>query len=182
MPAPAVGFELLLEDPGLEASQDLRVGAFSLAISPGVCHRSIADLRSKVSTVYFEEVTGELQAVVGDDAVEDPETAHEALDEFNRRTGWDGADSFHFRPLGELVNGDVEVAVAPWRSREWAQDIQPPDHERPHDRYSLEALSGLMDLLGVELASFAGPHQLSRVVERRGLVESTAEHLADESP
>ena len=39
-----------------------------------------------------------------------------------------------------------------------------------------------MDLLGVELASLAGLHQLGRVVERRGPVESTAEHLADESP
>ena len=41
------------------------------------------------------------------------ETAHEALDELNRGTSWDGADSFHFRPLGELVDGDVEIAVAP---------------------------------------------------------------------
>ena len=125
MPAPAAGLELILEGPGLEASQDLRVGAFSLAIAPGVRHRSIADLCSKVSIVYFEEVTGELRAIVGDDAVGDPEMAHKALDEFNRGTDWDGADNFHFRPLGELVDGDIEVAVAPGHSREWAQDIQP---------------------------------------------------------
>ena len=74
VPAPATGLELLLEGPGLEAPQDLRVGAFSLAIAPGVRHRSVADLRSKVSTVCFEEVTGELRAIVGDDAIGDPET------------------------------------------------------------------------------------------------------------
>ena len=73
MPAPAAGFELLLEGPGLEASQDLCVGAFGLAIAPGVRHRSVADLCSKVSTICFEEATGELRAVVGDDAVGDPQ-------------------------------------------------------------------------------------------------------------
>ena len=44
VPAPTAGLELLLEGPGLEASQDLRVYAFSLAIAPGVRHRSVADL------------------------------------------------------------------------------------------------------------------------------------------
>ena len=120
MPALTAGLELLLEGPGLEASQDLRVGAFSLAIAPGVRHRSIADLRSKVSTIRLEEIASELRAVVGDDAVRDPEPAHEALDELDNRAGWDGTDGFHFRPLGEPVNGDVEIAVAPWRPWERA--------------------------------------------------------------
>ena len=107
-----------------------------------VRHQSVAYLRSKVSTVCFEEVTGELRAIVGDDAVGDPETAHKALDVLNHRTSWDGADGFHFRPHGELVDGDVEVAVAPRRSREWAQDVQPPDCERPRERDGLEAVAG----------------------------------------
>ena len=51
VPAPAAGLELLLEGPGLEASEDLRVGAFGLAIAPGVCYRGVVDLRSKVSTI-----------------------------------------------------------------------------------------------------------------------------------
>ena len=38
VPAPAAGLELLLEGPGLEASQDLHVGPFSLAIAPGMRH------------------------------------------------------------------------------------------------------------------------------------------------
>ena len=36
--APAAGLELLLEGPGLEASQDLHVGTFGLAIAPGVSY------------------------------------------------------------------------------------------------------------------------------------------------
>ena len=120
VPAPAAGLQLLLEGPGLEAPQDLRVGAFGLAIAPGVCYQSVADLRSKVSTVDFEKVTSKLRAVICDDAVGDPEAAHEALDEFDSRASWNGTDGFHFRPLGKLVDGDVEIAVAPWRPREWA--------------------------------------------------------------
>ena len=60
VPAPATGLELLLEGPSLEAPQDLRVGAFGLTIAPGVRHRSVADLRSKVSAVGFEDVTSKL--------------------------------------------------------------------------------------------------------------------------
>ena len=158
MPAPAAGLQLLLEGPGLEAPQDLRVSMLGLTVTPGVGHRSVADLRSKVSTVGFEEVTSKLRAVICDDAVGDPEAAHEALDELDSRAGWDGADGFHFRPLGELVDGDVEVAVAPRRSRERAQDIHPPDRERPCEWDGLEALGRLIDLLGVKLAGFTGLH------------------------
>ena len=38
-------------------------------------------MRSKVSTICFEKVAGELRAIVGDDAVGDPESAHDSLDE-----------------------------------------------------------------------------------------------------
>ena len=120
MPAPAAGLQLLLEGPGLEAPQDLCVSTFGQTIAPGMRHRSVANLRSKVSAVGFEEVTSELQAVIYDDAVGNPEMAHEALDKLNCRPSWDGADGFHFCPLGELVDDDVEVAVAPWRPREQA--------------------------------------------------------------
>ena len=102
VPAPAAGLQLLLEGPGLEAPQDLRVGAFGLAVALGVRHRSVADMRSKVSAVGFEEVTSKLRVIICDDAVGDPEVAHEALDELNCRPGWDGADSLHLCPFGNL--------------------------------------------------------------------------------
>ena len=72
IPTFAIGLQLLLEHPGLEAPQELCVGSLGLAIASGVRHRSVAYLRSKVSTVCFEEVTGELRTVVCDDAVGTP--------------------------------------------------------------------------------------------------------------
>ena len=60
VPAPAAGLELLLEGPGLGAPQHLCVGVLGLTIAPGVHHRSVADLRSKVSTICLEEIASEL--------------------------------------------------------------------------------------------------------------------------
>src|SRR3954462_1755807 len=120
VPTSAAGLQLLLERPGLEAPQDLCVGSLGLAVASGVRHRSIAYLCSKVSTVCFEEVIGELRTVVCDDAVRHPESAHDAPDELDCGTRGDGEDGLYFSPLGELVHGDVEVAVAPWRLRKRA--------------------------------------------------------------
>ena len=86
VPAHAVGLQLLLEGPGLEAPQDLSVGTLSLTIAPGVGHQSVADLCSKVSTVGFKEVTSKLRAVICDDAIGETELAHEALDELDYRS------------------------------------------------------------------------------------------------
>ena len=55
-----------------------------------------------------------------------------------------------------------------------------PDHEWPREWDGLEALSWLMNLLGVELAGLAGLHQLGRVIECRRPVEPAVERLADE--
>ena len=46
VPTSAAGLQLLLECPGLEAPQDLRVGSLSLAIALGVRHRGVAYLCS----------------------------------------------------------------------------------------------------------------------------------------
>ena len=107
-----------------------------------MCHRGVAYLRSKDSTVHFEEIAGELRTVVSADAIRHPKPAHEALDKLDHSASWDGVDSFHLCPLGELVDGDVEVAVSPRRSRKWGQDIQPPDRERPREWDGLQAQIG----------------------------------------
>lgn len=56
---------------------------FDLDVTPGVCHRSVSYLRSKVSTICFEEIAGELRTIVGDDVIRDPKLIHEALDELD---------------------------------------------------------------------------------------------------
>ena len=70
--------------------------------------------------------------------------------------------------------------VAAGHPRECAEYVQPPDYEGPREWDRLEPLRWLVNLLGLELAGLAGPHQLSCVVERRRPVESAAECLANE--
>ena len=93
-------------------------------------HRGIADLRADAGAVGLEEAAGELGAVVSDDVVGDAKTKYQSLDELDRGPRRDCADSFHLCPLGEFIDGDVEVAVAPERARERSQNVQPPDRER----------------------------------------------------
>ena len=113
-----------------------------------------------------------------DDAVGDAKAADDALDELDGRARRDGADRLYFCPLSELVDGDVEVAVAPCRARERAQDAQAPYCERLREGDGTELLSQLVDFLGVKLACLAGLHESRGVLERGGPVEAIVERLA----
>ena len=104
---------------------------FRLPVAVGVGDGGEADLGAEAGAVALEDAAGELRAVVRDDAIWPAETAYQPLDEFDGRSGWHPSHGLHLRPLGELVNGDEEEAIAPERSREGAQDIQPLDRERP---------------------------------------------------
>ena len=82
-PAFAAGCELFLEASCLEALEDLRVITLGLAVASWMRHRGIADLCADARAVGLEEATGELRAVVSDDAVGDAKAAHQALDELD---------------------------------------------------------------------------------------------------
>jgi hypothetical protein len=108
-------------------------------------------------------------------------TADQPMDELDCGPGRNGAHQLHLHPLGELVDGDVEVAVAPLRSREWTEDVQAPDSKRPSEWDGLQLLCWLMNLLGMELACLAPLDHLSRVPERRRPVKATSVRLCGES-
>ena len=122
-----------------------------------------------------------MRTVVGDDAVGDAKAADDALAELDGRARRNGSDRFYFCPLGELVDGNVEVVVAPCRARERAQYVQTPDCEGRREGNGLEPLSQLRDFLGVELAGLAGPDELRGILKRGGPVEIVTEYLARES-
>ena len=118
-----------VEAPYLEALEDLSVCSLRLAVAARVSYRDVANLHAKVGAVGLEEAAGELRAIVGDDVVGDAEEAHQTLDELHRRSHRDVADWLHLRPLGEFVDGDVEVAVVPDSAWEWSRDVQPLDRK-----------------------------------------------------
>jgi hypothetical protein len=55
----------------------------------------------------LEGIAGEMEPVVGDNPVQDPKSANDGLDKFYYGLLVDFDHMGHFRPLGELVNGDV---------------------------------------------------------------------------
>jgi hypothetical protein len=94
-----------------------------LAIAPGIGDGGEADLDTGRCAILPEQPAGELAAFIGDYAVRHTKTADQPMDELDCRPGRYGAHRLHLHTLGKLVDGDIEVAIAPLRSREWTQNV-----------------------------------------------------------
>jgi hypothetical protein len=68
------------------------------------------DLDAKILAVSLEHAAGELRLVVGDDPVQDLKPTDDRLDELDCRLLIDLEHRGCFQPLGELVNGDVQIS------------------------------------------------------------------------
>jgi hypothetical protein len=84
-----------------------------------------------------EQPVSELATIVGDYAVRHTKAAHQPTAELDGRPGRNCVHRFHLRPFGELVDCNVVVVIAPFHSREWTQDVQPPNSEGPSERDGL---------------------------------------------
>ena len=71
-----------VEAPCLEALEDLGVCSLGLTVAARVSNRGVVDRRAEVGAVELEQATGELRAIVSDDAVGYAEAANQALDNF----------------------------------------------------------------------------------------------------
>jgi hypothetical protein len=115
----AVGFEFGVEASRFEALEDLGIGTLGLAIAPGISDGGEGDLDANQCAILPEQPAGELTAVVGDYVVRHTKMADQPTDELDCGPSRNGAHRLHLHPLGKLIDGDVEVAVAPLCSREW---------------------------------------------------------------
>jgi hypothetical protein len=115
----------------LETHKDFCVGSLHLVIALLVRNGSIANFYAKIFTVPFKCVAGELGPVVSDDPVQAPKPTDDGLDELDCRLLVDLDHKACFRPLGEFVDGDIEIPVPSDSSGEWPQDVQLPNSEWP---------------------------------------------------
>jgi hypothetical protein len=83
-------------------------------------------LDAKILIVSLEHAAGELGPVVGDDPVQDSKPIDDGLDELECGLLFDLDHRGCFRPLGELVNGVVQILKSFDGLGEWTQDVQPP--------------------------------------------------------
>jgi hypothetical protein len=91
----------------LETLEDFSISSFNLPVALRVCNVSIVDLDAKVLAVFKKCVAGELGPVVGDDSVQDPKLADDRLDKLDCGLLIDLNHKGCFRPLGELVDGNI---------------------------------------------------------------------------
>jgi hypothetical protein len=64
-----------------------------------------------------------LGSIVGDDPVWDPKSAYDGLDEFHCGLLVDVDDWGCFRPLSDIVDGDIEEPVPSVGVGKWAHDV-----------------------------------------------------------
>jgi hypothetical protein len=96
-----------------------------------VSWRGIANLDAKIFTIPLEGTTSKLGPIVGDDHVWDPESAYDGLDELHCELLVDFDHWGCFRPLGELIDGDIEESVPFDGVGKWPHDVHPPHSEGP---------------------------------------------------
>jgi hypothetical protein len=127
-------FAMLLQaitGASLETLEDFYIGPLNLTIALWVINRCIADLDAKIFTVVLEHATGKLGPVISDDSVRDPKPADNTLDKLDCGLLVDLDHGGCFRPLGEFVDGDVEISVPFDGHGERSHDVQPPHGEWP---------------------------------------------------
>jgi hypothetical protein len=83
-------------------------------------------LDAKILTVSLECTAGELGPIVGDDPVKDPKPTDDGLDELDCELFVDLDHRDSFQPLGELVDGDIQIPESSDGPGERTQDVQPP--------------------------------------------------------
>jgi hypothetical protein len=125
----------------------------------------IADLDAKVLIVSLEHDASKLGPVVSGDSVWDPEHAGDGLDELDSRLLVDFDHRGRFRPLGEFVDGDVEIPEPSDGPGKWSQDVHPLHSESPCGWDHLQCLCQCMDVLGMELAHPASLYQLDSILD-----------------
>jgi hypothetical protein len=127
-------------DPRLESLQNHAVGTFHLPIRHGVrpvSHGSPVHPDMVILAEVQELSADELGAVVGDDGVRDPKAMDDVGEECHRLFGPDAVQGSVLDPLGEFVDGDQQVRVAPVCLLQGTDEVQSPYGKRPGDGYCL---------------------------------------------
>jgi hypothetical protein len=91
----------------LEALEDFSIASLNLSITRWMSNGHITDLDAKILAISLEGAAGELGPLVGDDPIRDPKHAHDGLGELDCGLHVDLDHKGCFRPLGQLVDGDI---------------------------------------------------------------------------
>jgi hypothetical protein len=83
----------------------------------------MSNFYAKIFTVLLECTASELGLIVSDDPVQDAKPTDDGLDELDCRLLVDLDHMGCFRPLGEFVDGNIEITVLSDVPGRWPQDV-----------------------------------------------------------
>jgi hypothetical protein len=115
----------------LEALEDFSIGSLELSITLWMSNRCIADMDAKILVVSLECAAGELGPIISDDPARDPKPTDDGLDKLDCRLLVDLDHRGCFWPLGELIDGDIQIPESSNGHGERTQDVQPPHGKQP---------------------------------------------------
>jgi hypothetical protein len=156
------------------------VGAFDLAVAPGVGDRGVVDVNGVFLAEIPKDGASKSFAQVGDDPVGHAEDMLDVSDEFGcffRRYFHNILD---FNPLGEFVDGCQYMFVAAWGGTKRSYSVETPHGEGLGWRDGAQGLGWQMLPLCKELASFAPLYEVFDISYGRGPVESRSVCLTDQ--
>ena len=131
----------LIKGFDLQSLENFYICSLYLPVASWVGHRGEAHLGAHFFAEVEEGFACELSAVVGDDSVWYSEPVDDPLDELDGGLGRLAWNWHHFHPFCELVDCHEQVLVTSHRLWYLADDVQPPERERPGDWYWLQRLS-----------------------------------------
>ena len=115
----------------LDARTYEAVGLFDLTVCLRVSDRREANIDFSVLAKLHEFSRSEVGAIVGDDAVRNPESARNHLEEVDNCSSASVRDRYSFDPLGKLIDGDEQMSVVTMSGPgQWTNHIEPPLGER----------------------------------------------------
>jgi hypothetical protein len=168
-----------LEDSWIQTLQDHVVRPLNLPVCLWVSSSGPVQTDVVIVAEVEEFLPSELGFVVGDDRFGYAEAIDDVGEERDRLLGADVDDGSGLDPLRELVDHYEKVGEAPRCLSEWPHHVEVPDGKGPRDGDCLQHLRREVSLSSVELAPFTAPHDVFRVGDRRGPVETLSESFSD---
>ena len=95
----------------LDAITNEAVGLFDLTVCLWMSNGCKSDIDPSFFTELHEFSRSEVGAIISDDAMRDPESTGDHLEEIDSRNSSLVCDGYDFNPLGELVDCNQQVGV-----------------------------------------------------------------------
>ena len=124
-------------------------------------------------------VAGKRGSEVGDDAIRGTESMDNVFKELDCFLCGSRDKRFVLDPLGEFVDGDIDIPKTTWRWLERPDHIQSPACKRPGSWDGLQFLCWHVYLLGEKLTSFTMSNEVFCVGDGRRPVKTSSESFAD---